>query len=215
MAKHHKERLIERACVTCGTGFQTGSSIKVHCSPECRIKDAASAFKDSDACWEWPGSLNPATGYGQLSAWEGGKRVLLTAHRVSFSAFNGPIPDGLHICHHCDNRKCFNPAHLFAGTARDNMQDMWSKGRGNTVVAAVHWTKLHPERIKRGQEHHLVKDSSCMPRGANHPRSKLKDDDIRAIRASNETLAVLSARYGVTQANLSSIRLGKTWAHVR
>jgi len=58
-----------------------------------------------------------------------GKQFTTLTHRWSYEYFIGPIPDGYCICHHCDNPKCVNPFHLFAGTHRDNMQDMVSKKR--------------------------------------------------------------------------------------
>jgi len=68
-------------------------------------------------------------GYGQIGL---GKKVLL-AHRASYITFVGEIAAGLYVCHKCDNRKCFNPSHLFLGTNRDNMLDMISKGRQKTL----------------------------------------------------------------------------------
>ena len=76
-------------------------------------------------CWEWKKSL--CNGYG-TSTWLGEKY----AHRVSYRAFhldNDPIPDGLCVCHHCDNPKCVNPGHFFLGTKRQNSVDMVRKGR--------------------------------------------------------------------------------------
>lgn len=216
MAKHSVARSIRRTCGVCGTEFITGSSIKVHCSPECRVRSAASAFLASDACWLWPGSVNPQTGYGQLSEWADGRRVLWTAHRVSFRAFVGEIPGGKEICHSCDTRACFNPKHLFAGTHQDNMQDMVTKGRfRKPAVKPVPWQHIHPELVPRGAAHHLVRNGAgCLPRGAAHHGARVSESDVRAIRASGETLKALSERYGLTQSTLSSIRTRKTWRHV-
>lgn len=214
MAKHRKIRAMQRTCKHCGSEFVTGSNVKVFCSIECRVKDAAKAFRDVDDCWVWPGSKNPVSGYGQMMTYEGKKHVLYTAHRVSFTAFVGPINNGLHVLHKCDNRPCFNPAHLFLGTQKDNVDDMIAKGRDRHVGSKIHWTKRYPHLVKRGKDHHLSKDSSCLPRGQAHPNAKLKDEDVVAIRNSCETLAVLSDRYGLTQSSLSSIRNRKTWVHI-
>ena len=199
MPKHSVKRAFQTICKSCGKSFTTGSSIKLHCSPECRVVYASRAFENSQDCWDWTGYLNPKSGYGQLTSHINGKTVLLTAHRMSFSAFIGPIPKGMFVCHTCDNRKCFNPKHLFLGTVKDNAEDMVKKGRWYGGEHLTHWTQTKPERMPLGQSHHAA---------------KLIDSDVRYIRSSNETLRVLSEKFGVSTTTVGSIKNMKIWKHV-
>ncbi len=75
-------------------------------------------------CWCWVGSKTN-NGYGRINV-EGINQL---AHRVSFELHKSSIPKGLYVLHHCDNRPCINPSHLFLGTHEDNMKDMAKKNR--------------------------------------------------------------------------------------
>jgi len=85
----------------------------------------------NSGCWRWCGGTF-GNGYGQFR-W-GHRKV--KAHRVSYSLFYGPIPDGKIICHHCDNKLCVNPNHLFLGTHKDNTEDREMKGRHPHIQTA-------------------------------------------------------------------------------
>jgi hypothetical protein len=106
------------------------------------------------------------------------------AHRYSYFMAYGPIPNGIDVLHKCDVRDCVNPSHLFLGTHADNMTDMKRKGRQS--------------RLK----------------GSNNGQCHLTEDDVRAIRASEESQTALAARYGVIQAHISRIKRGLAWSHI-
>ncbi len=87
----------------------------------------------TDTCWIWIGARLSKNGYGVLGKTEQGEDQSIyrnvTTHRFSWELHFGMIPEGLLVCHHCDNPPCVNPSHLFLGTDQDNVDDMFRKGR--------------------------------------------------------------------------------------
>ena len=113
---------------------------------------------------------------------------MILAHRYSYELHFGKIPDGLCVCHHCDNPSCVNPKHLFLGTHKDNMQDSFKKNR-MTI--------------------------NC---GDNHGNSKLKSEQIKEIRSKyvpyKYSTCKLAREYNVSQANIFDIVMNKSWKHI-
>jgi hypothetical protein len=138
----------------------------------------------SGDCWPWTGVLYN-TGYGSVK--RNGRPQL--AHRFAWTLVNGPIPDGLLVCHHCDNPPCCNPAHLFLGTHKTNAADKVAKGRGINPV--------------------LV--------GERNPRARATEAIVREVRslsAMGVSYSALARQFALTKECVAAIVQRRTWAHV-
>jgi hypothetical protein len=88
-------------------------------------------------CWNWHAAIN-GNGYGSFKL----RGKVYSSNRMSWTIYNGEIPEGMHVLHKCDNRKCVNPKHLFLGTQLDNTRDMLAKKRW-------HRKSLDPTRVRQ------------------------------------------------------------------
>lgn len=99
----------------------------VYSTPQDRINARVERIPES-GCWIFMGCLNNK-GYGQLNISKNNKKHVVLAHRYSYEAFKGEIPDGMFVMHSCDIPTCCNPEHLSVGTHAENMADCVLKGR--------------------------------------------------------------------------------------
>lgn len=145
--------------------------------------------EDPDACWGWIGIINPY-GYGRMQYFYEKKAKYMSAHRLSYMISIGPIPDWLLVLHKCDNRACSNPKHLRLGTQKDNIDDMYAKGRQAPVSL----------RTKYGEQ---------------ASNAILTERDVIEIRNDYATgyftNATLSRVYGIGHCAITSIVTGKSW----
>lgn len=150
------------------------------------------AIRSSNECWEWKDGKR--SGYGRL--YHRGKYY--SAHRISWHLHYGSIPEGMCICHHCDNKGCVNPKHLFIGTIADNNKNRDNKGRQKFRFL---YGKDHPQH------------------GTNSRFNKLSESDVREIRrlcASGEhTLREIAEMFGVVHGVISNIKQGRKWGWLK
>lgn len=124
-------------------------------------------------------------GYGYIGRGRRGEGNV-RAHRASWEVTYGPIPEGMFVCHRCDNPSCIRPEHLFLGTSAENVRDMLDKGRGARGAMLPH-TKLTPAQVQ----------------------------DIREKYKSGVLQRELASEYGVSQGHISGLvnnrKKARTW----
>lgn len=134
-----------------------------------------------NGCWEWQGKRSQS-GYGRIMY--GNKET--SVHRVVWELVNGPIADGVVICHQCDNPSCCNPDHLFEGTQQDNLLNMRSKQR-------------HAFGSRHGQT--KLTESDVVEIRRRHSAGEVSQQE-------------LAQEYRVAQYTIYAIVHRKTWAHI-
>lgn len=133
-------------------------------------------------CWLWAGYIRD-NNRGSILV----NRKWIICSRFSFMIHNGEIPNGLFVCHSCDNPFCVSPDHLFLGTPKDNTHDMIQKNR------------------------------KFLPKGTLHPNCSLAETDVIEIRneaANGVVQRRLSEKYNVSYQMISRIILRKAWKHI-
>jgi hypothetical protein len=138
-------------------------------------------------CWVWQGSVRKKDGYGSINIGQGKTSLV---HRLAYTYWKGEIPEGMFVCHHCDNPPCINPDHLFLGTNQDNMNDKMLKGRA--------FTGFHKGEANGG--------------------AKLTNEqvsDIKKLLIEGEfNQSEIAVEFGVSRQSICDINTNKKWSHI-
>src|SRR5437867_2775695 len=136
----------------------------------------------ASGCWLWTASTRD--GYGQFRV----GRKMLKAHRISYLLRHGELSESVLVCHRCDVRRCVNPGHLFPGSQKENVRDMFLKHR----------------------------DANRRQIGERHPSAKLSFEKAREIREEAATgkysMSELGRRFGFSRRTVRAVLRGERWA---
>lgn len=194
--------------------------------------------KEGEGCWEWNSAISK-TGYGVINV----ERKTTKAHRVSWEMHYGPIPEGMMVCHKCDNPKCVRPDHLFLGDSLANNLDMTLKERHGRMrftheqverIRALygrHRDHLSHERIaewfgvSKATISHMMTGRNWRNAEGEHEvgiwkrryNTKLTAEQViemKARRKCGEKLASLSISFGLCESSVSKICRGERYLHI-
>lgn len=126
-----------------------------------------------------------------------GKRKIVGVHRYAWERVHGKIPDGICVCHKCDNPKCVNIDHLFIGTRYDNNHDRSLKNRSG-------------KRVFTDEERYRY---SCINSGGKNNSAKLTEEQVIQIKnlRGKCTRKEIAKKFNVSLACIKDIFGGKTW----
>ena len=150
-------------------------------------KDGPTQPHMTTPCWVWTGAVLQQSGYGEVK-WTG---RIQRVHRVSWCLTGKILPVGALVLHHCDNRVCVRPEHLYIGTHKDNYSDMVTRGRWHALV------------------------------GTAAPHAKLDETAVREIRrkytkhSRTAGSGALAQEYGVERSTVLLLIKGCTWRSVK
>lgn len=194
-----KER---RPCITCHKEFfyrksnvEKGKQRR-YCSQACRYIYENTAehkllvfknhyeknvIKNENGCWGWKGHVSKQ-GYGKTFY-----KKAISINRASWIIHFGEIPEGILVCHYCDNPICSRPNHLFLGNHLQNIHDMMEKGRKKKIL------------------------------GSQVGTSRLKEDEIVEIKKMLKLgikQKEIAQQFGVNKGTISAINMKKSWSHI-
>lgn len=142
-----------------------------------------SKVSKGNTCWLWTDGSDKDN-YGKFMTKENGIQIDHRAHIYSYELKHDPIPEGMCVCHTCDNPPCVNPFHLFLGTTEQNTFDRNQKGR-QAKGAKVATSKLEDEDVKT---------------------LRLLSDTLSVTQ--------LAKRFNITRSSVYAILARRTWKHV-